>query len=94
MSGPFGRRIKKKTEPYPLDKIALRKERSYLIKQNYRDNNRLKYSVQHILETLNPMPPGEKRNAIIKLIKSRKKELEKIEILLHRLKKIDANNSQ
>ncbi len=77
-----------------MDKIALKKERSYLIKQNYRDNNRLKYSVQHLLETPNPMPVGEKRNAIMKLIKSRKKELEKIEILLHRLKTIDANNSQ
>lgn len=71
----------KLTAQPPL-KPELITRRKLLVVQNYRDNNRLKYSVKEKLKEPNPLPPGPKRNKIIASINSRNLELDRINILL------------
>jgi hypothetical protein len=79
---PVDKKIK---EPIPLNEESLIAERKRLRILIHYDNNRLKYSVKDKQKEPNPLPPGEKRNKILKQIKANKKEMEKIENLIHTL---------
>ena len=77
-----------------MDEKSLVKKRELLRINNYRDNNRLKYSGKNKGDAPNPLPKGPRRNEILKNIDSRLKEMSKLDLLLQKIRNKNADNSR
>ena len=77
-----------------MDEKSLVKQRELLRINNYRDNNRLKYSGKNKGDTPNPLPKGPRRNEILKNIDSRLKEMAKLDLLIQKLRNKNADSSR